>query len=483
MRTVFVLTITFAAGLLHAQKTGQVTQGLSVLESGIWPDKTCSVCWENPMTANATQRLWVQDAVTSTWERESEFRFTGWGACTATSRGIRILIANEWPRAKELGRLLDGKKDGVVLNFNWSECPKGSTSEECIKKVAVHEFGHALGFAHEQNRTDAPLVCQKDAQGTVGDWWVTPYDANSIMNYCNPLWNNDGLLSESDKYGIRFLYGGGGYMTDPIIYGINPQNELCWYKHSGHWNGAFEWGPGVGNKVGTGWGFKQVFSDGDGHLYAIRENGDLLWYNHNGFHDGTFKWAQASGAKVGNGWGSGYQAAFAGGGGVIYLIKDNGDLMWYKHLGYQDGTFKWHPSSGTKVGNGWTDFYAVFSGGNGVIYLINNNGDLFWYKHAGFATGANTWYGGASNKIGNGWKAAKQIFSTGWGYIYFVSSDGALRYYRHLGFNNGTATWGKGSGNKVGSGWSTLKTIGMGSINPSRFKKEAFLEPVIYRRD
>lgn len=178
------------------------------------PDGTTVVyvCWENYDSTLAREHKLVRDAVTNTWQRHSKLKFEGWQPCASKSSGIRIFVAddiNNGPHTKGYGCHLSGVNRGMVLNFtNKKWKPFGTnTGDLAIISVAVHEFGHGIGFAHEHNRPDKPGECNIPPQGSsVGAVALTRYDKDSVMNYCSANATNNGMLTALDISALQQKY-------------------------------------------------------------------------------------------------------------------------------------------------------------------------------------------------------------------------------------------------------------------------------------
>lgn len=211
---------------------------------------------------------------------------------------------------------------------------------------------------------------------------------------------------------VRPTIGGIGTGVD-VVYSIGGDGTLFWSRHDGAFDGTAKWSAPVA--VGSGWApgahaVRQVIPAGDGVFYIIRDNGDLQWYRHLDAAAASPGPRWQGPITVGFGWAQ-FVDVFSSGKGVLYAVKPDGTLLWYRHNGYKDGSVAWDAFK--TVGSGWQTFKRIFSPGDGQIYAINHAGDLMWYRHTGYADGSVAWAG--PTKVSSGWADYVMVDALKWG--------------------------------------------------------------------
>jgi hypothetical protein len=226
---------------------------------------TIAVCWENPPSQFIAERAVVKDSVEDSWPRVAAVKFTGWQTCPVGAfDGIRVLIDQNMPSpsvaggafgfVKFLGKNLKGVADGMHISpfLVSTGCQQGGLSREtCIKATAVHEFGHALGFDHEENRSDARANGCDPVPGVpiFGDEQFGSMDQESVMATRNCNFNfmqGNGLLSSGDLTAAGRIYGLG---KSPMMFfdKVNGGGAMARLSAAGDYEGG-----SLINGLGTG---------------------------------------------------------------------------------------------------------------------------------------------------------------------------------------------------------------------------------------
>jgi len=181
----------------------------------------------------------------------------------------------------------------------------------------------------------------------------------------------------------------------------------------------------------------------------VNHDNQLLWYRHDGREDGTFRWSADKGLIIGTGWN--FRAVIGAGHGVIYAITPDGDLLWYRHEGSGDGSFKWALAQGQLVNSGFKGLQVIAASG-GVLYTLGRNGELRWYRHDGYADGTDRWTAREGRVIATDWHY-EHIFAGDGGVIYAKTGKGELYRFRHDGRGDGTPAWSNPDGQLIASNW------------------------------
>jgi hypothetical protein len=219
------------------------------LDGLTWPSGNVNVCFSGTDGNNPTLIAEAQRLLNASWVRAANLSFVGWGQCNlapspsgnfstialhfcgASSTSADCPASNYDNGVRQAGAFRGQSRMGRVNptgpfggNFTPGVTNLSLISDDTsslltrFRYQVIHEFGHALGYRHEQDRPDnftatgSTIYCHQSAnKATTGSAQTSFFDLASIMDYCatDPLTGGSfpTMLSNGDILGVRVAYG------------------------------------------------------------------------------------------------------------------------------------------------------------------------------------------------------------------------------------------------------------------------------------
>jgi len=307
-----VLLVLLIADVSHTSVAGFIDRDFR------WDSaSTIPVCFDNPTTENLAGRQMIEYIVKNSWEKVANINFDfKTTSCGSTTKGVLIKITDTVKMVCGTRRPKDPGRPGtctywnpntkkaeyarVQLNFTFKNF-KGVMAPVAVdtalrrKQInrmifhyTIHEFGHALGFKHEDDRVagkDSAKAgpCQDDdGDLEMNGMPVSYYDIHSVMHYlCNHAgnWPNGPpvTLSCGDMSTVRWMYGDRNTNIGPSCLKSHAKNLSLPTNSSAGYSvpaGGYEIGSGsdtyqtvvnpVYSNTGNGW-YREYHTMPNGH--------------------------------------------------------------------------------------------------------------------------------------------------------------------------------------------------------------------------